>query len=69
MATINNIFQGIEIIRKYETKEQLEEDCFQAINNQIYCGNYSGDKMTPQDLAEIKKLGWFNHEGSWSIFT
>ena len=68
MAIINNVFQGIEIIRKYSNEAELKGNCFQAVDDQIYCGHYSGDKMTPQDLAKMKELGWFEHEDSWSMF-
>jgi len=69
MATINSVRKGIKIIRKYLDKEEFDDDNFQAIDSQIYCGEYTGDEMTPKHLAKMKRLGWFKDEDSWSFHT
>lgn len=68
MTTATKIMRGIQIITKYDPKASsaAEHDVF-------YCGDYSksAPKMTPEELAEMKKLGWLHDEStdSWQRFT
>ena len=69
MATINHVFEGIKIIKKYLNEHELNRHDFQAEHDQFWCGDYSADKMTTEDREKMTRLGWFEDEGAWSLHT
>lgn len=66
MVKLIEVADGLRLIRGYLTYTELTESNFQASYNQIWCGKYSGQLMSSDDLKRLTKLGWFEDEGAWS---
>lgn len=69
MATINDVMEGMKIIFRYASDGEISGHNFHAEHDQIWCGSYTGDKMSQSDLKEMEQLGWFEDEEAWSKFT
>lgn len=59
------VFKGMQIISRYL---EHEEDAFE--HDQIWYGGFTEtiEKMTEQEVKELRRLGWFESEDSWSHF-
>jgi hypothetical protein len=68
MVTVKTLYEGLEIILKYANPDQRDEYYLSAQDEQIWAGNYKGSLMTEDDKRKMEKLGWFEDEGSWSLF-
>jgi len=69
MSTPTDLIEGLKIIFRYASAEELIDHCFQAEHDQIWCCSYSGDKMTEGELSIMNDFGWFEDEDAWSMFT
>lgn len=69
MAKIRDIAEGIKIIRRYASYDELIGDNFQAQDGKIFCGKYSADKMSEPEAHRMKILGWVEEYDSWSFLT
>lgn len=67
MATPNDIANGMIIIAHYAKTGEFDDTSIRAGLDQIWCGEYTGEKMTKTSLDELEKLGWFEDEDAWSI--
>lgn len=67
MATLDDVIEGMEIIRRYSAPV----DCVKAEDGQILCGKYTGDKMSVSDRFKMGRLGWFEDKDwdAWSCYT
>ncbi len=69
MATTREIVEGLKIITGTMTEEELDGYNMTANDDELFCGDYDPAKMTQKELKTLKKLGWFEDEDSWAIFT
>ena len=69
MATMHDVMEGIKIILQYASDDEIFGHNFQAEHDQIWCGNYTGNKMSKDDLGKMNELGWFEDEEAWSKLT
>ncbi len=69
MATFNQVFEGMKIIKKYARTNDLDTHGFEAEHDQFWCMDYTGDEMSEEDFARMEELGWFESEQAWSRFT
>ena len=65
---MNGLYKGMTIIRKYTQNEKLERIHFAAEHDQIWCGEFNGDKMSRYDKEDMDFLGWFEDAGAWSKY-
>ncbi len=57
--------KGVAILAKYEDPEAFSVS---ATHDQLFCCSYELP-LTPEDRAEMERLGWFKAEESWAAFT
>ncbi len=69
MATTREILDGIKLITSKMTEEELDGHEISPADDQIFCGKYSPSRMTKGEVDQLKKLGWFEDEDAWSIYT
>jgi len=65
MATVDEIIEGLQIMKKYGTVETAAE------HDVFYAGPPSGTKMSAEDEKRLEALSWSWEEEfeSWAIFT
>ncbi len=64
MATMNDVMEGMKIIFRYAPHEQIIGHNFAAEHDQIWCGEYTGDKMSEQHpILRSKLLGHYQYYG------
>ena len=62
------ILQGLEILAKYCENEKGD---LTAEHDQIWAGptgSFNPESVDEEDFIELKRLGWFIDEDSWSHF-
>ena len=66
MATINDVVEGLKIFAKYSGDKH--DVC--ADHDIIYAGAAANSHLSPEDIAELEKLGWhFDKESfGWARF-
>ena len=66
MTSTEKIAQGILLILKYEPGAQTY-----AEHDEIYCGAYNPDLMTPEDRTKMEEWGWLESTefDCWYHFT
>jgi len=69
MATTRAIIDGMKLITSKMTNEELDGYEINPAHDQIFCGEYAPDRMSKDEIDQLKKLGWFEDEDAWSIFT
>lgn len=68
MATPNEVMKGMSIISDYAKVGEFDEWSIRAGHDQIWCGEYTGEKMSKEDLVKMENLSWFEDEDSWSTY-
>lgn len=68
MATPNEVRKGMRIISDYAKTGEFDDTSIRAGLDQIWCGEYTGEKMSKKNLSKMENLGWFEDEDSWSVF-
>lgn len=63
MAIIRNVAEGLMILAKYDP----ESHDIAAEHDIIYAGP-DPKRVTPEDAARLKELGWHIEEESWSRY-
>ena len=68
---MSDFMEGMQIICKYSPNREVMDEDFDAGITQIWCGKYTGDKMSVADKARMAELGWFEDGdwGMWSCYT
>ena len=62
------VLEGALIIKKYMTDGEYRRQHFCAEHDQIWCGDYSGDRMSADDRQAMSDLYWFEDNESWSCY-
>ena len=60
-----NLFMGVSILAKYQDPEG---DVVCAVHDKLMCC-WAALPLTPDDKAEMERLGWFVDEESWACWT
>lgn len=57
--------RGVAILAKYQDPDEY---AVHVEDDTLMCCSFSLP-LTPEDKAEMERMGWFEHEESWSVFT
>ena len=60
---IPNLIEALAIIAKQEPEAWVNVG-----HDEIFIGEYNPEKHTPEDLARLDELGWFEDEDAWGHF-
>ncbi len=57
-----DLAKGINIILRYQP-----DTVYDGHSGVLFCGEYTPETMTLEDVATLESHGWFGAEDSWAI--
>jgi len=62
MSRLKYLTEGLQILDKL-----YGDDTYSFHDGYLFVGSYEPERLTDEELARLKELGWFENEESWCI--